>query len=110
MVVDRTRTLRGAMCGAVAAAVWAVQQPLDELVFGSRYDDVELFGRALLRGDGWYPAGFALHMQNGAMFGAVYANVAPVMPLPPVLRGPAVALIEHLATWPLVVVADRHHP
>ena len=98
------------MCGAVAAAVWAVQQPLDKLVFGSRYDDVELFGRALLRGDGWYPAGFALHMQNGAMFGAVYANVAPVMPLPPVLRGPAVALIEHLATWPLVVVADRHHP
>ena len=29
--IDRTRTLRGAVCGAVAAAVWALQQPLDKL-------------------------------------------------------------------------------
>src|ERR1019366_1050189 len=75
--IERTRTLRGAVCGAVAAAVWALQQPLDKLVFSSRYDDVELLGKVVTRGDGWFPVGLALHMQNGALFGAVYANLLP---------------------------------
>ena len=94
----------------MAAAVWAVQQPLDKIVFSSRYDDVELLGRAVVRGDGWYPAGLGLHMANGAVFGLVYANVAPVVPLPPMLRGPAAGLAEHLALWPLVAFSDRLHP
>jgi hypothetical protein len=108
--IDRTRTLRGAVCGAVAAAVWALQEPLDKRLFSCRYDDVEVLGRAVTRGDGWYPAGLALHMQNGAVFGAVYANLAPVLPLAPALRGPAVAIVEHLLLWPLGGVADRVHP
>jgi hypothetical protein len=108
--VYRTRTLRGAVCGAVAAAVWALEQPLDKLLFSSGYDDVELLGRAVVNGDGWYPAGLALHIGNGALFGAVYSNVAPVLPLPPVLRGPTVALTEHLAVWPLTLASDRFHP
>jgi hypothetical protein len=110
MAIDRTRTLRGAVCGAAAAAVWALQQPLDKLVFGSRYDDVELLGKAVTRGDGWYPAGFTFHLQNGAVFGAAYANLAPLLPLPPAARGPVVALAEHFAGWPLSAVSDRFHP
>jgi hypothetical protein len=110
MAIDRTRTLRGAVCGAAAAAAWAFQQPLDKLVFGSRFDDVELLGRMLDHGDAWYPAGLALHLQNGAIFGALYANVAPLLPLPPVARGPAVALVENALTWPLGRVSDRFHP
>jgi hypothetical protein len=109
-ILDRTRTLRGAVCGVVAAAVWAVQQPLDKLAFGSSYDDVELLGRAVWRGEGWYPAGLALHIQNGAAFGAVYSNVAPLMPVPPFARGPVLALTEHFAVWPLTAMADRFHP
>lgn len=108
--IDRTRTLRGAVCGAVAAAVWALEQPLDKLLLRSRYDDVELLGRAVTRGDGWYPAGLALHMGNGALFGAAYANLAPALPLPPVARGPAVALAENFASWPLAYFTDRLHP
>lgn len=108
--LDRTRTLRGAVSGVVAAAVWAVLQPLDKAAFSSRYDDVELLGRALVRGNGSYPVGLALHLGNGALFGAVYANVAPALPLPPVLRGPAAALAEHVGLWPLVAVIDRLHP
>ena len=108
--IDRTRTLRGAVCGAVAAAVWAFQQPLDKLVFASTYDDVELLGRLVARGDGWYPAGLAFHVQNGAVFGATYSIVAPALPLPAMVRGPAAALAEHLALWPLVGVTDRAHP
>lgn len=109
LTLDSTRTLRGAVCGAIAAAVWALQQPLDKLVFRSRYDDVEILGRLITRGDGWYPAGLALHMQLGALFGATYADLAPTLPLPPAARGPAVALVDHLVSWPLVrVVADRY--
>ena len=108
--LDRTRTLRGAVSGALAAAVWALQQPLDKRLFASRFDDVELLGKAVTRGDGWYPVGFGMHMANGAVFGAVYANVAPAMGIAPALRGPAAALAENFATWPLVAVTDRLHP
>lgn len=108
--IDRTRALRGAVCGAVAAALWAIEQPLDKVAFGCRYDDVELLGRAVWRGGNWYPAGLALHMQNGALFGAVYANLAPLVPLPPPLRGPLFALTEHVASWPLTALTDRFHP
>ena len=107
---NRIRTLRGAVSGAVAAAAWALQQPLDKRVFQSRFDDVELLGKAVTRDQGWYPIGFALHMINGAVFGAVYARLAPRLPLPAALRGPAAAMAEHLATWPLVAVTDRVHP
>jgi hypothetical protein len=104
------RTLRGALAGALAAGVWALEQPLDKLLLSSGYDDVELLGRALRNGPGWYRLGLALHVQNGALFGAVYANVAPSLPIAPALRGPCLAVAEHLAGWPLVALTDRFHP
>jgi hypothetical protein len=78
-------------------------------VFRSRYDDVELLGSAVTSGR-WYPVGLAMHVGNGAVFGAVYANVQSSLPLPAALRGPAVALFEHFALWPLGRVSDRVHP
>jgi hypothetical protein len=110
MAIDRARTARGALAGAVAAAVWAAQQPLDMKVFGVRYDDTELLGKAVTRGRAWPLVGIALHVGNGALFGAVYANVARRVPLPSWARGPAAGLGEHLLSWPLVLVADRVHP
>jgi hypothetical protein len=94
----------------VAAAVWAAQQPLDKRMFASRYDDVEVLGKAVTRADGWYAAGLVLHVQNGALFGALYANVAPLLPVPAPLRGPAVAFVQNLLFWPLGAVSDRIHP
>jgi hypothetical protein len=111
MAIDRTRTARGAFAGAVAAGVWAAQSPLDMKVFGVRYDDTELLGKAVTRRDpAWRVAGLALHLANGAAFGALYANVARRAPLPSWLRGPAAGLGEHVACWPLVLVTDRIHP
>ncbi len=110
MNIDRTRTLRGAVSGTVAAAVWAFQQPLDKRLFGCEYDDVEILGRAVVRGEGWYPAGLALHMANGALFGAAYATAAPALPVPAALRGPLAGLLEHVGLWPLVALTDRLHP
>ena len=109
-MLGRPRTLRGALCGAFAAAIWAASQPFDKLVFKCRYDDVELLGRALTAGERWYPTGLAFHLSNGAAFGALYANVAPALPMPPALRGPALALAEHFALWPLTSLSDRVHP
>jgi hypothetical protein len=110
MSIDRARTIRGALAGAVAAGVWAAQMPLDKRAFGSDFDDVALLGKALTRGRAWPLAGWALHLQNGALFGAVYANLAPHTPLPSWARGPAAALAENFATWPLVAFTDRLHP
>jgi hypothetical protein len=90
--------------------MWALQQPLDKLVIGHSYDDVELLGKAVTRGEGWYPIGLALHIGNGALFGAAYANLAPSLPLPSAVRGPAVALVEHVVLWPLGALTDRFHP
>jgi hypothetical protein len=110
MVEAAPHTLRGAIAGAVAAGVWAAQSPVDKLVFQSRYDDVELLGKALTRGRAWPAAGLALHLSNGALFGAVYATVAPRTPLPSWARGPLAGLLENFATWPLTALSDRLHP
>src|SRR5215210_8488249 len=110
MALDRTRTLRGALAGAAAAAVWAAQQPLDQRVFGIAYDDVELLGRFVTDGSAAYPIGLAMHVANGALFGAAYANAAHTLPLPAALRGPLAGLAEHLATWPGTAALTRVHP
>ena len=110
MSLDVGKTARGALAGAVAAGVWAAQSPLDQRVFGVPYLDQELLGKAVTRGRAWHPVGVALHVANGAFFGAAYANVAPSLPLTPWARGPAAGLAEHLATWPLTVLVDEHHP
>jgi hypothetical protein len=116
MVLDPRRMLRGALAGGIAAGVWALQQPLDKRALRCEYDDVELLGRAVLPQAArarWYPTGLALHLQNGAMFGAVYAGViSPALagPIPAPLRGPLVAQVENFGLWPLGRLSDRFHP
>jgi hypothetical protein len=110
MPADRAAVARGALAGAVAATVWAVQQPLDKRLFRVDYDDRDVLGLAVTRGRGARPLGMALHVGNGALFGAVYAALAPRVPLPSWTRGPAAGLLEHAATWPLTAVLPRLHP
>lgn len=111
MALDRRRAARGALAGAAAAGVWALQQPLDKRVLRCGYDDVELLGRFVTgRRDGWRGLGVAMHVANGALFGAVYAALAPALPGPPALRGASVALAEHVGLWPLGRLSDRFHP
>jgi hypothetical protein len=110
MRVDVRRSLNGALAGGIAAAVWAAQQPVDKRAFGSRYDDVELLGKAVAKGDGWQAPGMLLHVQNGATFGATYAQLRRFLPGPPIVQGVGLALLEHFALWPLVALTDRYHP
>jgi len=107
---DTARTVRGALAGVAAASVWAAQEPLDVRVFGVPYSDHELLGKALTRGPSWRPVGLALHLANGALFGALYANAAPRLPLPSWSRGPVAGMAEHLGTWPLLPLVERVHP
>src|SRR5215216_3442024 len=61
-------SLRGGSAGAVATVVMTLEQPLDKRLFDSRYDDVEILGKLVTPGDDWQPIGFALHVQNGAIW------------------------------------------
>jgi hypothetical protein len=108
--VKLQRSIGGAVAGGLAAAVWAAQQPLDKRVFESDYDDVELLGKLVTRSREWPAVGIALHVQNGALFGAVYSQVRPFMPGPPMAAGLLAGLAEHAALWPLVQLTDRYHP
>ena len=110
MPIDRARTARGALAGAIAAGAWSAQAQLDMRAFGVDYSDEMLLGKAVTRGPAWPAVGFALHLLNGAAFGAAYANVAPRLPLPSWARGPVLAMVEHLSTWPMTVAVDRAHP
>jgi hypothetical protein len=100
--------LRGALCGAIAAAIWEAQTPLDRRVFGVDYSDARLLGSAVTRGPTAFPIGVAMHIANGALFGAAYSRVAPSLPGPAVARGLAAGLGEHAATWPLMRFASLH--
>src|SRR4051794_28534003 len=105
-----TRTLNGAIAGGLAAAAWAGLQPLDKRLFGTSYDDVEVLGKAVTRGSEWPVVGLALHVGNGAVFGALYSHLRPFLFGPPVLRAVTASLAEHFGTWPLARLSDEHHP
>jgi hypothetical protein len=98
--------VRGAAAGALAAAVWAAAEPALGRVFGTPYSDVRLLGRTLTRSRGWPAAGLALHVANGAVFGAAFERIG----LRGVKSGIAAAQLENLALWPAMAVVDRLHP
>ena len=102
--------LRSAAAGAVAAAVWAAEEPLDRWVFGCDYSDVALLGKLVTRGPRWRVIGWAIHLGNGAVFGLTYHEVRERTSIPP--RGLAVgmALAEHVALYPLGLLLDDRHP
>lgn len=91
------RILRGATAGAIAAGVWAAQEPLDIRVFGVEYSDLELLAKPF---GGSRAIGLPIHLTNGVVFGGVYALVESKVRAPGLLKGLAAGLAEHVATWP----------
>jgi hypothetical protein len=78
-------------------------------VFQTRYDDVELLGKAVAR-TRWRPAGAALHVLNGAVFGAVHVPLRRRLGMPALPAALAAGLAEHVGLWPLGRLTDRFHP
>jgi hypothetical protein len=92
---------RAAAAGAVAAAVWGLQEPLDQRVFGCDYSDV------LAVGLGRRSLGFVVHMANGALFGVAFDTVRRRVDLDQRRLALGMAVAEHAVLWPLVGVVDR---
>jgi len=93
--------LRAASAGAVATVVWGLQEPFDRRVFGCDYSDVEFLGR------GRRSVGFVLHAANGALFGLAFDSVRRRVDVDQRRLALALALAEHVASWPLIGLVDR---
>jgi hypothetical protein len=97
---------RGAAAGVFAALVWAAAEPALGRLVGVRHSDVRLLGGFVSRGRMRVPAGLAIHLANGAAFGAAFERAG--------LRGPArglvAAQVENVALWPGMAVAERLVP
>lgn len=96
---------RGAAAGAVAATAWAAVEPLAARALGTGYTDVRLLGR-IAAPRRWAVAGTAVHVVNGAGFGALFALAGRGG----VRDGLAWTGVETLATWPGMALMDRIHP
>ena len=107
----RYRHERAAAAGAAAATESGGSSSRSTSgCFRYDYSDVALLGKAVTRGRGWRPLGFAIHAANGAVFGLAYDR----------LRRSARSIRdgsrsgwpsrEHLALYPLNAVVDRYHP
>ena len=64
--------MRSAAAGAMAATVWALQEPIDQRLLRCDYSDVAVLGKAVTRGRSWRAAGLAIHALNGALFGLAF--------------------------------------
>lgn len=102
--------LRAIGAGAAGALVWAALEPLDRRLFRHDYSDVAVLGKAFTRGPAWRPMGVALHALNGAIFGAVYYEIARRVPRDPRRLALDLALLEHLTLFPTGQLVDRYHP
>ncbi len=97
---------RFAAAGAVAATAWALLEPLDRRLFRYDYSDVAVLGKFVTRRRAWRPVGLLLHTANGAVFGLGYREAKR-------RRGWSalrLAMLEHLALYPLSALVDRRHP
>jgi hypothetical protein len=101
---------RAATAGAVAATVWAAQEPLDQRVFGCDYSDVAVLGKAMTRGPRWRAAGLGVHALNGALFGLAYHEARRTVRVAPRTLAVTMALGEHVVLYPLCFLVDRYHP
>ena len=99
--------MRGALAGAAAAAAWGAAEPIAGRVFQVPYSDVRLLGAVATRGRHWKAAGWAMHLVNGAVFGALFERVGGHG----VRRAVAAAEFENIVLWaPGMAVVDRFHP
>ena len=101
---------RAGLAGATAAVVWGLLEPLDKRLLRCDYSDIAVLGKAVTRGPGWRPIGFAIHAANGAAFGVTYDEIRrrTGWPARPLALG--MALGEHVALFPLSGLVDRFHP
>jgi hypothetical protein len=102
--------VQAAAAGAGAAAIWALQEPLDQRVLGCDYSDVAVLGKGVTRGPSWRRAGLAMHLANGALFGLAFHEARQRVPVSGRKLALGMALAEHVGLYPLCYFVDRYHP
>ena len=95
--------MRGMLAGVVAAGVWAAAEPALGRALGVPwYSDRRLLGGLFRVGP---EAAIAIHLVNGAVFGATFERLG--------LRGPVSGVVmaqaESLSLWPAMRVVDHVH-
>jgi hypothetical protein len=98
--------VKGAAAGAVAAAAWAATDPLLQRLAGTPYSNARLLGRLVTRRRAWPVVGVAMHVANGALFGAAFERLG----LRGAKAGVIAAEVENTVLWPTMAIADRVHP
>ena len=96
----------GAVAGVVAAAVWVAAEPLGQRVFRTPYSIVRLLGALLTARAPWRRVGMAVHLANGAFFGAIFGRMGGGG----WRQGLVLAEVENLVLWPAMAIVDRIHP
>jgi hypothetical protein len=95
--------MRGMLAGIFAAGVWAAAEPALGRALGVPwYSDRRLLGGLLRVGP---EAAIAIHLVNGALFGATFERLGLRGPV----RGVLMAQSESFALWPVMAVVDRVH-
>lgn len=101
---------RAGTAGAAAALVWGALEPIDKRVFRNDYSDIALLGKFATRTRAWPIAGFAIHALNGAAFGLAFHEARTRTSVPPRRLALRLALVEHVALFPLSYFVDHKHP
>ena len=98
------------LAGSIAALVWAAEEPLDRRILRYDYSDVAVLGKGVTRGPGWRAVGLGFHAVNGAIFGLAFLEARRCLPVGSRKLGVGMAVVEHLALYPLCFFVDRYHP
>lgn len=98
--------MRGAVAGAVAAAVWNGYDPLLKRAFGTPYADSEVLGPFITTGRHEWLANLVTHMGGGFAFGYAFERLGGRTPR----QGAAAAVIENTVLWPGIAVIEKVHP
>jgi hypothetical protein len=98
--------VRGAVVGALAAAVWNAYDPLLKQAFDTPYADSEVLGPFITTGEHEWVANLVTHMGGGFAFGLLFERLGGHG----VKRGVAAALVENTVLWPVIGVLEPMHP
>jgi hypothetical protein len=98
--------MRGAVAGALAAAVWNAYDPLLKRVFGTPYADSEVLGPFITEGRYAWLANLTTHMAGGFAFGSLFERFGGRT----ARQGVVAAVVENTVLWPGVAVLERVHP
>jgi hypothetical protein len=100
------RDVHAALAGAAAAGVWIAVEPITRRLTGGTHRELRLISGTLAGERGGNALGLAVHIANGAAFGAAFRRLGGHG----VRRAVVAAQVENAILWPGMAVVDRIHP